>query len=128
MENSRKHTRIEYEEPVRARCASWPDFLQLYTENISHGGLFIRHDEPPEDGTELVVEIEMPDGSMLKLEARVVHAMTAEEAKEKGVPMGFGVEFFNVTQEQVTLLATLVKTAEQHATAPPPPLPPPPKG
>lgn len=125
MENTREHERVEFEGSVRARCGSWPDFLQLYSENISHGGLFIRHDAPPEDGTELVVEIEMPDGSVLALAGRVAHAMTPEEAEAKGHPMGFGVEFVNVGQEQVSLLATLVKTAEQHASAPPPPLPPP---
>jgi uncharacterized protein (TIGR02266 family) len=119
--NNREHDRHEWDGVVRAKCATWNEFLDLYTANISHGGLFVRHGSPPEEGGEVTIELEMPNHERLTLHGRVAHV--ASGGGDDDPATGFGVEFVGVTPEQIKHLADLVGVAKQHQSAPPPPLP-----
>lgn len=122
-EKRRKDPRQEFEGPVQVRCASWSEFVELYTQNISHGGVFVRSGNLPEFGVIISVQIQMPNLQVLKLEGRVAHVIDEATAKEKGIASGFGVEFTNVTEEAVRAIAQLLQVAKKHQEAPPPPMP-----
>jgi uncharacterized protein (TIGR02266 family) len=120
-DDARKHQRHTFEEPVYAKCASWGEFLEVYARNISHGGLFVRTDELPEIGSRIELRIQTPDEKMFNVSARVAHVIDPQRAAVNGLPVGFGVEFVEVSGEQAETLARLIATAKRHEAAPPPP-------
>jgi uncharacterized protein (TIGR02266 family) len=120
-ENTRRHERHEYGEPVYAKCATWGEFLEVYARNISHGGLFVRTDDLPEVGSPIELRVQTPDKKMFTLSGRVAHVIDRQQATVNALPVGFGVEFVEVTSEQAETLARLIAIAKRHEAAPPPP-------
>ena len=56
------------------------------------------------------------------MQGLVVHIVDAEKTSETNHPRGFGVEFTDVSAEQITHIAQLVRTAmAQRMVANPPP-------
>jgi uncharacterized protein (TIGR02266 family) len=69
-------------------------FVKVYTENISRGGMFVATDEILEPGTEIGVDLVIPDlGSVWHLTGRVAYRLDAETASHLESPPGVGVEF-----------------------------------
>jgi uncharacterized protein (TIGR02266 family) len=115
----RANERYPLQYPTQVRCESWAQFLQLYTQNISQGGIFLQATEPPPIGATLQIQIELPSGQGLVLSAQVVHVVAADAAAAQGVVPGFGAQFVNVTEEQIHALRSLVEIAQQNMAAPP---------
>jgi len=82
------------------RFATVQDFVLEYAANISAGGVFVRTEQPPPLKTVVQVEMELP-GSDSPVPARgmVVHRVSKEEAEEKGVLPGVGVQFMDADDE-----------------------------
>jgi len=89
----RRHKRYPVSWKVEITASSWDDALQLTTDNVSRGGLFIACDDPPEVGSELEIELELPDDSFLRMTGVIVHSINAARAAEQGLAPGFGVRF-----------------------------------
>ena len=90
----RKHLRI----PIAARVKSKEsDEESIWmTKNISEGGLFLMCENPPFAGTNLTLEISLPNvDDLLKIKGQVVWRLEGE---------GFGVEFTRVTAAQKKIL------------------------
>jgi type IV pilus assembly protein PilZ len=65
-----------------------------YTTNISAGGMFIRTEHPPAMNEVVQVSLALPGaGAPLDARAMVVHRVTPEEARQRGVDPGVGVQF-----------------------------------
>lgn len=121
--DNRNHRRYELHHPLHAKCATWSQFLKVYTRNISTGGMFLAVDELPEIGTRLELRFDLPNYDRLILHAHVAHVIEAEHAATTGQVMGFGIELDPFTLEEEAVVESLVLLAEKHVAAPPPPLP-----
>ena len=76
------------------RFASVQEFVVEYAENISAGGVFVQTLDPPPMNSIIRVEMELPGGGPpVPARALVVHRVTPEEARERGVLPGVGVQF-----------------------------------
>ena len=72
-EERRASPRIAGRVMVPVRFTSWNMFSFIYTINISRGGMSLEVDEEPKSGTQLIVQLQPPDGSTIDLEAVVRH-------------------------------------------------------
>ena len=75
------------------RFGTVEEFRREYATNISAGGLFIRTDDPPLMEAVVTVVLELPGGAPVEGKAVVVHRVTPEEAAQRKVDPGVGVQF-----------------------------------
>lgn len=107
----RREVRYALRHPVEIRTGSWTDFIELVTQDISRGGMFVQSDVLPEVRSQVIVRVRLPDGAgKLRLDAEVVHVMTADAAAD-GAVAGFGLQFGEMTAERRFMLDQLVKHA-----------------
>lgn len=76
------------------------DFVLEYAANISVGGVFVQTENPPELDQIVTVSLSLP-GSDTPVETKgvVVHRVTPEQAKEKNVVSGMGVQFLDSSDQ-----------------------------
>ena len=104
----RKHYRATLPFLVQFRSDSFEDFLSEYARNISAGGMFIRTDEPREQGALISVQFLLRDGSrLIDGLARVVRV--APPPGTAAEPAGMGVEFQSLDAESVSVIAEVVE-------------------
>jgi DnaJ-domain-containing protein 1 len=96
---------------IRLRCASWEQLAALYEREIKQGRLFLKASRAPSPGTEMRIDLALPSGTMIPLEARVAHIIPA------GQPRGPGVELVLVKVPQSTMW--LIESALRKAPPPP---------
>jgi uncharacterized protein (TIGR02266 family) len=83
-----------YRARFAVRFSSVQDFVLEYAANISAGGVFVVTDFPPAMDSIITVVLELPDGGApVSCKAQVVHLVSKEEAQERGVQAGAGVQF-----------------------------------
>ena len=82
-----------YDLEIKVDLESEHNFYTGLTQNISAGGLFIRTEQPPDMEAVVDVALELPGGEPVEGKAVVVHRVTAEEARSRGVDPGIGVQF-----------------------------------
>jgi uncharacterized protein (TIGR02266 family) len=129
----REHTRYPVELAVRMKCSTWADYLELHTTNLSRGGLFVPSQMSAPIGTEISIELSLPNATLVKLRGEVVHLKEAAADQ----PAGIGVMFFGVDGDATRALEEGLRLAKANAPRPlpamksvppkaaPPPLPPP---
>jgi uncharacterized protein (TIGR02266 family) len=84
----------------RVRFGNVQDFVLEYAANISAGGVFIATDNPPELHAVVTVTMELPDaGPPIDAKGRVVHRVSAIEAKDRKTAAGAGVQFIDSSDE-----------------------------
>ncbi|HXU74216.1 MAG TPA: PilZ domain-containing protein [Polyangia bacterium] len=115
----REHTRYPVELAVRMKCATWADYLELHTSNLSRGGLFVPSVMSAPVGTEIAIELALPNGATVKLRGEIVHV--AEKSGEQ--PAGMGVMFMAMDDAAKRALEEALRLA--NANAPKPASPPP---
>jgi uncharacterized protein (TIGR02266 family) len=75
----------------------WPsarEFLVVYAENISAGGMFVTSQDPPPLHEVVELSLKLPDGEgPAKTDAEVIQRLTADQAKHLGRQPGAGVQF-----------------------------------
>ncbi len=70
------------------------EFLVVYAENISAGGIFVIAPNPPPLHEVVELSLKLPDGEApAKTNAEVIQRLTAEEAKQLGRQPGAGLQF-----------------------------------
>jgi Tfp pilus assembly protein PilZ len=114
---------------ARIRFGSWAEFTRFINQDGNSRGLFVRASLPPPIGTELNVQFVLPDASDLVLSGRVVHRLSAEEARATESTAGMGVQFTHMSVEQAERVSALMAfaTAQEPASGareivePPPP-------
>lgn len=101
-ENRRRHPRTQLALLVQFRFNTFEEFLAEYSDNMSPGGMFIRTDEPREEGSLVYLQFSLKDGSkLIEGLGRVVHVNPPGDAKR---PSGMGIEFLNFDEESMALI------------------------
>ncbi|MCF8068923.1 MAG: cyclic nucleotide-binding domain-containing protein [Desulfobacterales bacterium] len=78
--------------------------VKAYTENMCSNGLFINMPTPMPEGEELMLDLHMPESPRtLKIECRVAWRRTETDDSVR-YPIGMGVEFTKVSDEDKKLL------------------------
>jgi uncharacterized protein (TIGR02266 family) len=87
-----------------------------YVKNLSRKGAFIRTHKVPPVGTLITLQLRLPDGGpAIDAEARVVRAITADQAAATGGLEGVGVRFETMSDELKTRLDDFIKLIEGRA-------------
>ena len=105
--SARRHRRFSATMLVEISAHEWQDVMQLTTDNVSRGGLFIRADNPPAVGSSLSITLKLPNETSLKVGGKVVHAIDAETARARGQAPGFGVRFDEENTIDLNLLEAI---------------------
>lgn len=101
-EDRRRHPRTALSLLVQYRFNTFEEFLAEYALNISPGGMFIRTDEPHEQGSIIYLQFSLRDGSrLIEGMGRVVRVNPPGEA---GRVAGMGVEFMSFDDDSMALI------------------------
>jgi type IV pilus assembly protein PilZ len=104
----RRYPRTRLAVKVRCRTQDGSQFESL-TEGIGGGGLFIEMASPPEPGTELDIELVMPDKTTVPLRARGQVIWTRARPELYTFLPGIGVGFTEISDESRRRLLGLIK-------------------
>jgi len=79
-------------------------FVKAYTSNISSGGIFVKTDNPFNQGEQFLLKLQLPDlPEPLKIQCEVAWERGKGTEKE-GAPPGMGVRFVEMSQKDDELL------------------------
>lgn len=96
--SERQEPRFNTATNVSVQVEGREQLQELWTANISKGGLFVLTREPPAMGSRVSVTLETPDG-VLTLQAEVVHVVPPSDDNALMSP-GVGLQFSAVTDAQ----------------------------
>jgi hypothetical protein len=88
---------------ARIRFASWEELARFVMQSDGRG-LFVRAATPPPIGTELTLQLVLPDGRDLSLPGRVAHRVAADSGGDPGM----GVQITHMSAEQAERLQQLM--------------------
>jgi uncharacterized protein (TIGR02266 family) len=104
--NRRRFARIRLQLLVQFRFDSLDDFAAEYASDLSAGGIFLKTDQPREQGTFVFLQFSLRDGSrIIEGLGRVVRVVPP------GVPgrtAGMGIEFVNLDADSTAVLEEIV--------------------
>jgi uncharacterized protein (TIGR02266 family) len=80
---------------------------ELYTENVSEGGMFIKAEEPFPVGSEVAISVSLDAGSNLRLRGIVMSAKLSPGSMP-GHIAGMGIEFKEVRDDELRILRDFV--------------------
>lgn len=106
----RKHPRTPLSLLVQFRFNTFEDFLADYSQDISPGGMFIRTDDPKEEGSIIYLQFSLKDGS--RLIEGMGKVVRCNPPGEKGRIAGMGIEFLNFDDESMALIQEICATRE----------------
>lgn len=98
---------------IRVRARGREELRELWTRDISKGGLFVETRVPPPSGTRLDVALETPNGS-IELSGTVVHVLTFEMAASFGGQPGVGIQFVNLDPQTRSAIQSYVEGLAEH--------------
>ena len=80
-------------------------FFVGFSENILEGGIFIATESPPNVGTEIEIEIPLPDGSQT---VKVKGIVRWHRKMANGASSGCGVQFSALSSTEAMLLQNMI--------------------
>lgn len=86
---------------------------RLYATDLAKGGIFLEMATPPAPGTVLRILLAVLPGKFLPLDARVVRAVSPDEASRMGILPGVGLKFEGLTVATRELLDRAIEAAAQ---------------
>lgn len=107
-DNRRRHQRVPLSLLVQYRLNTFEDFLAEYSHDISLGGMFIRTEEPREEGSLIYLQFWLNDGS--KLIEGLGKVVRVNPPGVPAKPAGMGVEFLNFDEDSMALISEIVET------------------
>jgi len=116
----REDPRYLFEVRLRAKCPSWPNLLELFTGDLSAGGMFIPTRVAAAVGERVELELELPHGGQLALRGQIVSRLAPEEAPGRGRRPGIGVKLDPMAGEELARFAQILATARAAAPTPEP--------
>jgi uncharacterized protein (TIGR02266 family) len=102
----RRHPRARLQMLIQLRFNSLEDFLTEYATDISVSGMFIRTEEPREEGTLVYLQFLLRGGQ--KLIEGLARVVRVNPPGDKERVAGVGVEFVNLDPESVALIEEIV--------------------
>ena len=125
--NRRRYERISTEIPVRISTIEperdpWTGrpFFRASKEvcaNVSHGGVFVKTNEPLKPGQRLLIEVNLPDSLSLEAIGRVAWTKRVLKPNAPDGESGIGIEFIGGASGQFAELDGYIQT-RQVATEP----------
>ena len=113
----RRYPRAPLSLLIQYRFDTLEDFLAEYSTDISLGGMFIRTNEPREEGALVYLQFYLRDGAkLIEGLGRVVRSIPPDAATGSHVP-GMGVEFINFDEPSLELIRQIVERNLQRATS-----------
>jgi molecular chaperone DnaK len=110
--------RAQFTSKVRFVVSGKGDIEERFAENLSEGGLFIRHDTPPPKGSLVMIEFVLPDGRPLSRAAvRVIHSRPAIRPGDEHA--GMGLEFVKLDKTTREIAARLDSAGSRRPQAVP---------
>lgn len=112
--NKRRYVRTPLSLLVQYRFNTFDDFLAEYSKDISPGGMFIRTNEPREEGSMIYLQFSLKDGSkLIEGLGRVVRVNRPDDPDRTP---GMGIEFVNFDEESMALIQEICdsKAAQRH--------------
>jgi type IV pilus assembly protein PilZ len=104
----RKYPRVPLSLLIQYRFDTLEDFLSEYSTNISIGGMFIRTDQPKDEGTLVYLQFYLRDGAkLIEGLGRVVRVNPSDLADDAAA--GMGIEFVNFDEESMELIRQIVE-------------------
>lgn len=101
-DNRRRHERYPLSLLVQYRFESFEEFLAEYSADISRGGMFIRTEDPREEGAMIYLQFWLNDGEkLIEGLGRVVRSIPKGT---EGKIAGMGVEFVNFDEASMALI------------------------
>ena len=88
----RQSERYTYAATLKARCSSWPKFVDLISGDVSAGGLFVPTTENAQVGERVELEITLPNSETFPLGGTVVNIISEEQAARFGKKGGLGIQ------------------------------------
>jgi type IV pilus assembly protein PilZ len=89
-----------YEARFQVGWSTVQDFVLEYAANISVGGVFVQTETPPELDQIVTVSLSLPgSGTPVETKGVIVHRVTREQADERNVVPGMGVQFLDSSDE-----------------------------
>ncbi|MFL5319473.1 MAG: TIGR02266 family protein [Myxococcaceae bacterium] len=105
-DDRRKFERAPLSLLVQYRFNTFEDFLAEYSINISAGGIFIRTQDPREEGAMIYLQFYLKDGA--KLIEGLGKVVRVNAPAKYGADAGMGVEFVNFDEESVALINEII--------------------
>ena len=109
MNDTRKDKRAPVSLKVRFKSATVDEFVEHYSRDISHGGLFIKSKQPMAIGTLLKFELQLKDESkLIQGVGRVVWKRDASDTATDENPAGMGIKFIKMDPESRAIVEKMV--------------------
>lgn len=85
--------------------------------NVSRGGTFVVTGDPVAPGQRLLLEIDIPDGSVIQTIGRVAWTRCVMEPSGRATSSGFGIEFMGGSPEHLSKLQAFLDREEEPVSA-----------
>jgi type IV pilus assembly protein PilZ len=106
----RKFARVPLSLLIQYRFDTLDEFLAEYSTDISLGGMFIRTDEPKEEGSLVYLQFYLRDGAkLIEGLGRVVRVHRSEDPASDDMTPGMGIEFVNFDEPSMDLIRQIVE-------------------
>jgi uncharacterized protein (TIGR02266 family) len=106
--NTRKEKRTPVTLKIKFKSATLDQFIERYSVDVSHGGIFIRTKDPLGVGTHLKFEFQLQDASPLIAGEGTVVWTREHDPSRVGVAPGMGVRFDRLTPESRPVLEKIL--------------------
>ena len=106
---NRKDQRTPVTLKIKFKSETLDQFVERYSVDVSHGGIFIRTKDPLKVGTQLRFEFQLKDESPLILGDGTVVWTREHEPDRAGVAPGMGVRFDKLLGESRSVLDKILK-------------------
>lgn len=104
--DKRRHPRAPLSLLIQFRFDSLDDFMSEYAIDISYGGMFIRTNEPRDEGSMVYLQFSLKGGArLIEGLGRVVRVNPTGGSQ----PAGMGIEFVNFDDESMALIEDIVR-------------------
>ena len=104
MIDLRKDRRISLSGGAEVKFSSWAAFYEVYTANISRGGMMLQMSKTPEVGEQVQVKLQLPMGAEIVLDAEVKFVRPNPPPERAWV----GVQFLDLDDESRAKIEELI--------------------
>ena len=108
MIDLRKDRRVPLTGGAEVKFSSWAAFYEVYTTNISRGGMMLQMSKTPEVGERIQVKLQLPKGDEIVLDGEVKFVRPNPPPERAWV----GVQFVDLDAETLAQIETLIDEAD----------------
>lgn len=98
---------------MRVQLEAWDEFAELFTRDVSEGGVFVQTNESIDVGARLSVEVSDSKGRAMVLAGEVVHRVSP--SVQNGMRGGVGVRFLELSEAEREIITALIDEAREFA-------------